>query len=188
LLINSQPTTDVSQIESETEEEEDPRKNFTSNLIKSIIILAIGTIIVSFFSDPMVGVIADFSTQVSIKPFFVSFLITPYCSNASEMIAALMFASKKRKENTSMTYSQLYGAVCMNASMILGIFYALVYFRGLSWTFTAETLSILLVTWIVGLIASFKKDFAVWWSIPIFSLYPLSLVFVWGLEELFKWT
>ena len=39
--------------------------------------------------------------------FYVSFVVTPLCSNASELVSSLIFASKKKKENISMTYAQV---------------------------------------------------------------------------------
>lgn len=41
--------------------------------------------------------------------FYLSFVITPFCSNASELVSSLMFAAKKKKVNTSLTYSQVSG-------------------------------------------------------------------------------
>lgn len=40
--------------------------------------------------------------------FYLSFVITPICSNASELVSSLIFASKKKKINSSMTYSQVW--------------------------------------------------------------------------------
>jgi len=174
--------------EEEEEKEEDPTKNFRLNMLKAILLCIFGTAIVAFFSDPMVDVLSGFAAKVKINPFYISFLITPYCSNASEMISSLIFASKKRKENASVTYSQLYGAATMNNTMCLGIFFALVYFRRLVWAFTAETLSILAVTWIMGAICAFKRDFPLWWIFPVLSLYPFSLFLVWLLEYVADWT
>jgi len=168
-------------------EEEEPSKNFCKNLTKAIVLLAIGTAVVAIFSDPMVDVIGDFAVSIKVKPFFVSFLITPFCSNASELISSLIFAAKKKKTNASLTFSQLYGAATMNNTLCLGIFFALIFFRGLVWEYTAETLSILLVTWIVGFIAAFRVNFRIYWAVVVILLYPLSLLFVWGLEYGVHW-
>ena len=46
-------------------------------------------------------------------------------------------------------YSQIYGAVTMNNTMNLGVFYALIYVRGLTWTFSAETLSIFFAIFVI---------------------------------------
>jgi len=140
-----------------------------------------------FFSDPMVEVLSDFSTKIKIKPFYVSFIITPYCSNASELISSLIFAKKKRKENASLVYSQLYGAATMNNTLCLGSFLAIVYFRNLTWEFTAETLSILLVTWIVGYFGARKSSFRFYYAFIIIFLYPFSVFFVWFFEYVVDW-
>ena len=39
--------------------------------------------------------------------FYLSFIITPLCSNASEIVSSLIFASKRKRVNTSMTFSQV---------------------------------------------------------------------------------
>ena len=43
----------------------------------------------------------------SFLAFYVSFVVTPICSNASELVSSLLFAAKKKKENVSMTFSQV---------------------------------------------------------------------------------
>jgi Ca2+/H+ antiporter len=60
---------------------------------------------VAFFSDPMVDVITRVGLQLNIGAFYVSFVITPLCSNASELIASLVFAMSKTKQSASMTYA-----------------------------------------------------------------------------------
>lgn len=39
--------------------------------------------------------------------FYISFIVTPICSNASEIVSSLIFASKKKKVTSSMTFSQV---------------------------------------------------------------------------------
>ncbi|KAJ7387752.1 Alpha/beta hydrolase domain-containing protein 11 [Desmophyllum pertusum] len=89
---------------------------------------------------------------IPISPFYVSFVVTPLCSNASELVSSLIFAAKKKKENISMTFAQLYGAGTMNNTLCLGIFAALVYLRDLKWYYSAEVTVIILVQWVVGII------------------------------------
>jgi len=185
--VKEQPKEDADS-DDDDEPEANLQEHFWKNLGKSAVLLVLGTAVVAVFSDPMVDVIGDFGNSINVSPFYVSFLITPYCSNASEVISSLIFAMKKKKENTSMTYSQLYGAACMNNTLCLGLFFFLVYFRKLAWAFTAETISILFVTWAVGIIASIRNTFPVWASIPVLLLYPGSLVLVWVLEYVADWT
>jgi len=65
-------------------------------------------------SDPMVDVLAALGNRMGIKPFYVSFVISPLVSNASELISSLMFASRKTQASMDMTLSALLGAATMN--------------------------------------------------------------------------
>ena len=71
--------------------------------LHSMIMMFGGALLVSFFSDPMVDVIDDFGVTLGVPPFYVSFIVTPFCSNASELISSLVFAARKKRKNTSMT-------------------------------------------------------------------------------------
>lgn len=144
--------------------------------------LVIGTALIAVFSDPMVDAITDFSTYSGLPPFYVSFIITPFASNASELISSLMFASKKKKANSSVTYSQLYGAATMNNTLCLGIFCAMVFFRGLSWSFSAEVVAILFVMATTGILAM-RPTMRLYLAIPSMLLYPLALGLVAFLES-----
>merc|ERR1712224_766383 len=118
-----------------------------------------------------------------ISPFFVSFVVTPFASNASEFVSSLIQAAKKKKTNITLTMSQIFGAATMNNTMCLGIFLGLVYFRNLDWTFSAEVLSILLVTWIVGLLGSTRVFYRTWQMIAVLCLYPASIILVLVLQH-----
>ena len=76
-------------------------------------LIALGTVIVSVFSDPMVDAIVNFSSASGIPAFYISFVVTPLASNSSELVSSFIFASKKRVKNNSVVYSQVYGAVTM---------------------------------------------------------------------------
>lgn len=156
--------------------------------IKAFILLVIGTTLCTFFSDPMVEVINDFGKKIHIGAFFVSFIITPFCSNASELISSLIFASKMTKKNSSLTFSAIYGAATMNNTLGLGVFCALIFFRKLAWTFSAETVSILFVTVCVGIVGILFKTLRIFWAPLIFALYPFSIFLVWILEYAANWT
>lgn len=47
--------------------------------------------------------------------FYISFIITPIASNASELISSLIFARKKKRTITSVSMSALLGAATMVA-------------------------------------------------------------------------
>jgi len=186
LIKNDEEEEDSEEAE---EEEDEERKDepFSVTISKSLAYMLIGLGLVALFSDPMVDVLSKIGSFIGVPAFYISFIITPLCSNASELIASIVFASKKTVVSSSMTYSQLYGASTMNATLGLGIFYALIYFRKLAWTFSAETLSILMVTWAVCGLGAFKEVVPLYWSIPNTLLFPLSLFLVWALENFARW-
>ena len=136
--------------------------------------LALGTLLVIIFSDPMVDTIDAFSNTINVSSFYVSFVITPLASNSSEIYSALVFAQKKTQEGISMGFSALYGAACMNNTFVLGIFCCLVYVKQLEWTFVAETLVILFTIIVVGM-NGLKPTVTVWQGIPVLILFPLSI-------------
>lgn len=53
-----------------------------------------GSIIIGLFADPMVDAVAAFAKATDISAFVVSFVITPFASNASELVSSLQFACK----------------------------------------------------------------------------------------------
>jgi len=145
--------------------------------------LGLGTLLVTVFSDPMVEVIGNIAQTLDISPFYVSFIVTPIASNASEAFSALIFAMKKSNKSISLTYAALYGAATMNNTLCLSIFMALLYFRGLAWDYTAEVSTIMIVTVIVG-INGMRTTIHMWQAVLVFLLYPSSLLLVSFLERL----
>lgn len=50
--------------------------------------MGIGTLLVILFSDPMVGMLSAFGKIIGVPAFYVSFILAPLASNASELLAA----------------------------------------------------------------------------------------------------
>merc|ERR1719453_1462948 len=141
-----------------------------------------GTLLVLVFSDPMVDVLGNIGKRINVSSFYVAFVLAPLASNASELIAAYHYAQKKTSKAMAISFSSLEGAACMNNTFCLGIFLALVYFKGLAWQFTAETISIVFVQLVMGLV-SFKTTHSVLLGFMVLLLFPLSLVMVFALEK-----
>merc|ERR1719329_178854 len=146
--------------------------------------MLIGTILVLLFSDPMVDVLAQIGVVTGIPTFYVSFVLAPLASNASELVSSMKLASKKTSSSLTQALQTLIGAACMNNTFCLGIFLFLIYYQGLAWKFTAETLTIFLVQFLVFLIVIRKSTQTKTEGIIIFLMYPVSLVFVAGLEAM----
>eukprot|EP00727_Mastigamoeba_balamuthi_P012109 m51a1_g7520 putative sodium calcium exchanger protein (583) ;mRNA; r:15418-17717 len=141
---------------------------------KAVLLLAFGTAIVVFFSEPMVSAIDDLSDNLRIPNFYVSFFVTPFASNASELVASVYFCAKKSSKNVSLAMAAVYGAVTMNSTMNLGVFLIMMWVRDIAYVFSSEVIPMLIVILIVGLVASFKDTFTTLDALLVFTLYPAS--------------
>ncbi|XP_078361609.1 uncharacterized protein LOC144645969 isoform X2 [Oculina patagonica] len=168
-------------------EEEEEEESFTHLALKCVGLLVLGVGLVTIFADPMCDVLDSLTnpknkSHIPISAFYVSFVVTPLCSNASELVSSLIFAAKKKKENISMTFAQLYGAGTMNNTLCLGIFAALVYLRDLKWYYSAEVTVIIFVQWVVGIVG-FRLTYKLWYGAIVGSLYIVSIGLVALLES-----
>lgn len=151
--------------------------------LRSLWMMGWGTFIVLLISDAMVDVLSEIGKRTGIPAFYVSFVLAPLASNASEVIASYKYAQKKTSASITISLSTLEGAVVMNNSFVLGIFMFLIVFKGLSWEFFAETTSILISQLVVAVLA-LKKTHTIFDGIVILSIYPLSLFLVSALESM----
>ncbi|CAK9037790.1 Sodium/calcium exchanger NCL2 (Na(+)/Ca(2+)-exchange protein NCL2) (OsEFCAX2) (Protein NCX-like 2) (OsNCL2) [Durusdinium trenchii] len=74
------------------------------------------------------------------------------------MMTRYNYAGRKTSKTITIALNTLEGAACMNNTFCLGIFMALVYFQGLAWKFTAETLTILAVEFALAGIVLLKSN------------------------------
>mmetsp|Transcript_13060 Transcript_13060/g.39468 ORF Transcript_13060/g.39468 Transcript_13060/m.39468 type:complete len:557 (-) Transcript_13060:21-1691(-) len=144
--------------------------------------LVLGTALVLIFSDPMVDVLSEIGARTGVPPFYVSFVLAPLATNASELLSAFFYSLKKTSKAITVSYTALEGAACMNNTLALAIFNGLVFFRGIAWQYTAETISILLVELLVAFVA-FKKTQTLADSLLVLSFYPFSIAVVAVLEN-----
>ena len=153
-----------------------------------------GVAMVTFFSDPMCDALTALTDEknapsyIPIGAFYVSFVVTPLCSNASELVSSILLAMQKEKDKINMTFSQIYGACIMNNTLCLGVFCALIFFRDLDWYFSAEVTVIVLFEGILGAIALFfKKIYPLYLSLVVITFYPISLAMVALMENVLHW-
>ncbi|CAE7743912.1 NCL2 [Symbiodinium microadriaticum] len=152
-------------------------------LLKSSYLMGLGTLLVLVFSDPMVDVLAEIGRQSGIPSFYISFVLAPMASNSSELVAAYNYASRKTSKTITIALNTLEGAACMNNTFCLGIFMALVYFQGLAWKFTAETITILVVEFAVAFLVLLSPHQRVFDAFIILCLFPGALALVYVLEN-----
>jgi Ca2+/Na+ antiporter len=176
----------------EAEEAEEVPEEFTSlppdqqqTAIKkrAFLMLFLGTALVAIFSDPMVDVLQEVANRVGLSPFYVSFVLAPLASNASELLSSIYYASKKTRKTIAVSLSALCGAAALNNTFCLSIFFLLIFFRGLAWQFTAETISIVTVEIVLGCLVQ-RSSVSLATGLFVMSIFPLSLVLVATLEYL----
>lgn len=160
-----------------------PQEQQRRILLRSFWQMGVGTLLVLFFSDPMVDVLSELGTRTGVPKFYVAFVLAPLASNASELIAAYNYAQKRTQKAMAISLSTLCGAACMNNTFCFAIFLALVKFRDLAWQFTAETISIMMVQYVIGVLVLIKSVQTLGMGFLIMGLYPLSLVVVYYLEN-----
>lgn len=153
-------------------------------LLRSMYMMCMGTLLVLVFSDPMVEVLSEMGERTGIPAFYISFVLSPLVSNASELIASYNYSLKKTTKTITISLATLTGAACLNNTFVLSVFLLLIYVRGLAWEFSAETISILFVELVIGVLA-FRSVHTVPYAYVILSLYPLSLALVYVLENVF---
>merc|ERR550514_2498892 len=71
--------------------------------VRSCWMMGLGTLMVLIFSDPMVDVLSEIGVRTGVPAFYISFVLAPLASNASELVAAMYYAGKKTQ--TSITIS-----------------------------------------------------------------------------------
>jgi len=161
-----------------------PAQQLRRVIMRSLWMMGLGTVMVLVFSDPMVDVLSEWGKRFDVSPFYVSFVLAPFASNASELLAAYSYAIKKTPKSITTSLSTLIGAACMNNTFCLGIFLGLVYCKKLAWQFTAETVAMVLAQWTIGLITIMNKTHTVTTAFLILACYPGCLFLVWFLENI----
>jgi Ca2+/Na+ antiporter len=149
--------------------------------------MGLGTLMVLIFSDPMVDVLSDWGRRLDVSPFYIAFILAPMASNASELVSAYTYAQKKSQKSMTTALSTLVGAACMNNTFCFAIFLALVYWKKLAWQFSAETLSMVVIQWIIGFITIKKTTHTVPLAFLILVCYPGCLFIVWFFENIVGW-
>lgn len=175
----------MSTVDDEEEEEEipediahlSPDEQEAAVKKKAFTMLAFGTFLVLLFSDPMVDVMQEIAERMDISPFYVSFILAPLASNASEVLSSTYYASKKTTKTISVAFSALEGAAAMNNTFCLAIFMGLIFFRGLAWQYTAETIAIVAVQGIIYYMTQ-KNYLTALDGLIVIAVFPLSVAFI----------
>lgn len=195
-LERKRPTPDSKDDESDAEDEEDDMPEDLADLdpaeqqrqikMRSLFKMSLGTLLVVVFSDPMVDIMGRMGVILNINSFYVSFVLAPIASNASELVAAYNYAKKRTTKSITTSLSTLIGAGIMNNTFCLGIFFALIFFKKLAWVFTAETTAIVLVEFAIAAYVLVRQNMRLLDALIILSFYLGCLGVVWFMENVLR--
>nr|XP_043630247.1 sodium/calcium exchanger NCL-like [Erigeron canadensis] len=154
--------------------------------IGAVIWLLVGIGMLCGLAEPLVESVRELSETLKIRPFYLWFILVPWATNIITVIAAIRAAGQKRHKTISVTFSEIYHKVFMNNVVGFFVIVAVIYFRGLTWHFSAELLIVIMVCIIMGFLASFKTKFPNWTLLIVVPLYPLSLLLVYLVNDAFQ--
>ncbi|KAL6546537.1 hypothetical protein OROMI_022258 [Orobanche minor] len=156
-------------------------------LVVSLFQVLSGIVILTFLGGPLMVSILQLSHAMRFPSFSISFVIVPLAMNARAVITAIFPASQKSKRTASLTFSEIYGGVIMNNIAGLTTLLAIVYAKDLTWDFSAEVLTVLVVCAIVGTLAYSSTTYPLWTCIVAFLLYPFSLGLFYYVQVFWSW-
>nr|XP_043630246.1 sodium/calcium exchanger NCL2-like [Erigeron canadensis] len=159
-----------------------------NEMIWAIIWLVLGIILLGGLAEPLVESVRELSESLSIGPFYLWFILVPFAINIRTGIAAYRAARQKRHQTISVIFSEIYHKVFMNNIVGFFVIVAVIYFRSLTWHFSAELLVVVIVCIIMGILGSFKTKFPNWTLLIVVPLYPLSLLVVYLVNDAFQST
>lgn len=162
-------------------------KSMTWPFSKSVFQVILGIAVLTFFSGPLMTSIEQISDAIGVPSFFISFVIVPAAMNAATAISAIFPASQKSSRTASLTFSEIYGGVVTNNITGLTALLVIVYAKDLTWSYSAEVLTILMVCGVIGLMAYSCNTYPLWTCLLAFFLYPFSLVLYYVLQYILGW-
>ncbi|CAI9783707.1 unnamed protein product [Fraxinus pennsylvanica] len=143
--------------------------------IKSVLQVLLGIIIVTYLGEPLTTSILQLSYSMNVPSFAISFVVVPLAMNCRAAIAAISPASHKSEKSASLTFSEIYGGIVMSNISNLTALLAIVYANDLTWDYSAEVLTVLVVCAIIGFLAYSRTSYPLWTCLLAFFLYPFSL-------------
>ncbi|CAI9783711.1 unnamed protein product [Fraxinus pennsylvanica] len=162
-------------------------KSLVWTIIKSALQVCLGIVILTCIGGPLMVSILQLSYSMSVPSFGISFVIVPLAMNARAAIAAIFPASHKSEKTASLTFSEIYGGVVMSNISNLTTLLAIVYAKDLTWNYSAEVLTVLVVCAIVGILAYSRTTYPLWTCLLAFFLYPFSLGLYYYAQFVWRW-
>ncbi|CAA2954895.1 Calmodulin and related s (EF-Hand superfamily) [Olea europaea subsp. europaea] len=155
--------------------------------IKSVLQVLLGIVTMTYLGGPLTTNILQLSYSMNVPSFAMSFVVVPLAMNCRAAIAAISPASHKSETSASLTFSEIYGGVVMSNISNLTALLAIVYAKDLTWDYTAEVLTVLVVCAIIGFLAYSRASYPLWTCLLAFFLYPFSLGLFYYAQFVLRW-
>ncbi|XP_070027787.1 sodium/calcium exchanger NCL1-like [Nicotiana sylvestris] len=146
---------------------------------KSVLQVILGTAILTLCADPLMDNIIRLANAIGMPSFFLSFIIVPLAINARTAITAISLLSSTSQQSSttsSLTFSEIYVRVILNNIMGMSTVLFVLYAKDLTWEYSVEVLTSMVVCAVTGLFAFVRTTYPLWTCIIAFLLYPISLV------------
>ncbi|XP_022847570.1 sodium/calcium exchanger NCL-like [Olea europaea var. sylvestris] len=155
--------------------------------IKSVLQVLLGIVTMTYLGGPLTTSILQLSYSMNVPSFAMSFVVVPLAMNCRAAIAAISPASHKSETSASLTFSEIYGGVVMSNISNLTALLAIVYAKDLTWDYSAEVLTVLVVCAIIGFLAYSRTSYPLWTCLLAFFLYPFSLGLFYYAQFTLRW-
>ncbi|XP_019238863.1 PREDICTED: uncharacterized protein LOC109218920 [Nicotiana attenuata] len=146
---------------------------------KSVLQMILGIAILTLCADPLMDNIIRLANAIGAPSFFLSFVIVPLPINARTAITAITLLSSTSQQSSttsSLTFSEIYVRVILNNIMGMSTVLFVLYAKDLTWEYSVEVLTSMVVCAVTGLFAFIRTTYPLWTCIIAFLLYPASLV------------
>ncbi|KAK1411881.1 hypothetical protein QVD17_32712 [Tagetes erecta] len=138
-----------------------------------ILYVVFGIPIMFLISGAFMQSITQFSNAAHIPFHLTSFVVFPIVMNIKMFIRPFLHARSHVSKNASLAFSEMYNGLVMNNLLGLLTLIAIVYAKGLSWTYSTEVFTIVIPCIVVGTFALKFNTYTLWASICAMLLYPI---------------
>ncbi|KAK1422714.1 hypothetical protein QVD17_18000 [Tagetes erecta] len=155
--------------------------------LEALVLVFFGSIITFLVATPLKTNVVAFATYANVPSFLIPYFVIPCASNIPRLLSTISSARQKTERAASLTLSQIYSGVTMSSMSSLTTFLSIVYIRDLAWDVSAQLLVVLIICGLMAVFTSTRTVYPLWTSYAIFMLYPISLLMLYLLFNVWGW-
>ncbi|KAK9064278.1 hypothetical protein SSX86_015658 [Deinandra increscens subsp. villosa] len=146
-----------------------------------------GSVVTFYIATPLKSNIVSFASEANVPAFLIPYVVIPCASNIPRLLSTITSARQKTERAASLTLSQIYSSVAMSSMSSLTTFLSIVYMRDLPWDVSAQLLVVLIICGVMAVFTSTRTVYPLWTGYVIYLLYPLSLLMLYLLINVWGW-